>query len=103
MFGLPNVCSGIPSLEFTHLKLGNASGPPSEEIKNKNRVMDSCSYSSNERELKCGLHPIIAYSPASRPSLSEAEVQTESLVIKLKERESHLSGHGPYRIDRIKG
>jgi len=42
--------------------------------------------------------PMIVYQPAPRPYTHDEEVQTESPLIRFKEKERFLSGHGPLRV-----
>jgi hypothetical protein len=57
----------------------------------------------SEGEPKCCHEPMIVYQPMARPCTHDEEVQTESPLINFKAKERYLSGHGPYRVDRIKG
>ena len=69
-------------------------------IDDKTRI---CPRPSIEKEVKCCSEPMIVYQSMPRPSTQDEEVQTESPLISFKEKERYLSGHGPYRVDRIKG
>lgn len=44
------------------------------------------------------VEPMIVYQPAPRPCTHDEEVQTESPLIRFKEKERFLSGHGPLRV-----